>query len=108
MGDNERSLAMFGQDKLKPDARDAALAAALAALSRQGVTASAAVDAYSTDLMLAGVSDGDEHTDDHYREHGSSLHAFEAYHVARQAAAAEIAKFDPANEAFSVLFSMGR
>ena len=108
MGDNERSLAMFGQDRLKPDARNAALAAALADLSREGVSASAAVHAYSTDLILAAISDGDEHTDDHYREHGASLRAFRAYHAAREAAAAEIAKFDPANEAFSVLFSMGR
>lgn len=106
MGDNKRSLAMFGQDKLEPDARDAALAAALAVLSRDGISESAAVHSYSTDLMLAAVSDGDEHTDDHYREHDASLRAFEAYHAAREAAAAEIAKFDPANQGFSILFSM--
>lgn len=106
MGENEPSLEMFDQEKLKPEARDAALAAALAVLSGEGVSASAAVHAYSTDLMLAAVSEGDEHTDDHYREHGASLRAFEAYHAARDAAAGEIARLDAANAGFYVLFSL--
>lgn len=106
MNDNEASLQMFDQDKLRPEARHAALASALAVLSREGVSASAAVHAYATDLMLAAVSDGDEHTDDHYREHGARLHAFEAYHAARYAAEAEIAEHDPANAGFCILFSL--
>lgn len=106
MNDNEASLAMFGQDKLQPDARRAAVAAALALLAREGVSAAAAVHAYSTDLMLAAVSDGAAHTDAHYRQHGASLRAFDVYHAARSAAAATIAEHDPANAWFHVLFSL--
>lgn len=106
MNDNEGSLQMFGQDQLKTEVRDAALAAALAALLREKVTPAAAVRAYGVDLLLAGVSDGQEHTDGHYREHGASLHAFEAYWAAKDAAKAEIAKLDPANAGFVVLFSV--
>jgi hypothetical protein len=104
MNDNEASLQMFDQEKLAPEVRDAALAAALAVLSREGVSASAAVHAYSMDLMLAAVSEGAEHTDDHYRERGASLHAFEAYHASKGAAEAEIARLDPANASFKILF----
>ena len=95
MNDNEASLHFFDQDKLRPEVRHAAIAAALAVLSREGVSASAAVHAYSTDLMLAAVSDGDEHTDGHFQEHGSSLRAFSAYHAARDVAEEEIANHDP-------------
>ena len=40
MNDNEASLQMFDQDKLRPEARHAALASALAVLSSEGVSAS--------------------------------------------------------------------
>lgn len=106
MNDNEASLKMFDQERLKPEARYSALAAALAVLSREGVSPPAAVHAYATDLMLAAVSDGEEHSDAHYREHGASLHAFEAYHAARDAAVEAIARLDPANADFCVLFSV--
>ena len=106
MNDNEGSLQIFDQDKLQPEVRDAALASALAVLSREGVGAAEAVRAYGIDLMLAGVSDGEEHTDDHYREHGASLRAFEAYHAAKEAAETEIANIDPANAGFVVFFAL--
>jgi len=108
MGDDEASLTMFDQDKLKPDARHAALAAAFNVLTRDGVSAAAAVHAYSTDLLLAEGLEPDERTDDHFREHGASLKACETYSAARDAAAAEIAKRDSANSGFPVLFSLAR
>lgn len=106
MNDNEASLEMFGQDKLKPEVRHAALAAAHAALSRGGVTATEAVRAYGVDLLLAEGLEPEERTDEHFREHGASLRACEAYHAAVDAAEAEIAKRDPANACFHVLFSV--
>lgn len=106
MNDHEASLQMFDQDKLKPEARHAALAAAHAALSRDGVTAVQAVSAYGVDLLLAEGLEPEERTDEHFREHGASLKACEAYHAAVGAAEAEIAKRDPANSCFHALFSV--
>jgi hypothetical protein len=106
MNDNEASLAMFDQAKLKPDVRHAALATAHAILSREGITAAAAVRAYGVDLLLAEGLEPEERTDEHFREHGASMKACEAYYVARDAAAAEIAKLDPANSGFKILFSL--
>lgn len=103
---SEPSLVMFDQDKLKPEARHAALAAAHSALSRDGVTAADAVGAYGVDLLLAEGLEPEERTDEHFREHGASLKACEAYHAAVDAAEAEIAKRDPANSCFPVLFSV--
>lgn len=100
------SLAMFDQNKLTPEARDAALAAAFAVLSREGVAASDAVAAYRVDLLLAEGLAPDERTDDHFRDHGASLHAAEAYCAAREAAEAAIAQHDPANAGFRILFSL--
>lgn len=104
MSVSEPSLVMFDQDKLKPEARHAALAAAHAALSRDEVTAADAVGAYGVDLLLAEGLEPDERTDEHFREHGASLKACEAYHAAVEAAEAEIARRDPVNSCFHVLF----
>lgn len=106
MNDNEASLEMFGQDKLKPEVRDAALAAARAALSREGITAAQAVSAYGVDLLLAEGLEPDDRTDEHFREHGASLKACGAYYAAVDAVEAEIARRDPANACFHVLFSV--
>lgn len=106
MNDNEASLQMFDQDKLRPEVRDAALAAAHAALWRDGVAAAEAVRAYGVDLLLAEGLEPEERTDEHFREHGASLKACESYYAARDAAVAEIAKHDPANAGFRVLFSL--
>ena len=106
MNDNEASLQMFDQDKLKPEAREAALAAAHAALSRDGVTAAQAVGAYGVDLLLAEGLAPEERTDEHFREHGASLKAREAYYAARDAAANEISKHDQANSDFKILFTL--
>lgn len=96
-------LTIYGQDKLAPDMRVAALAAANAALSREGVTATEAVAAYGVDLLLAEALAPDERTDAHFREHGASLRATEAYCAARQAAETEIAR---RGARFTVLFSL--
>lgn len=97
------ALTIYGQDKLAPDVRAAALAAASAALSRDGVTAAEAVAAYGVDLLLAeGLAPG-ERTDAHFREHGASLRAAEAYCAARKAAEGEIAR---RGARFAVLFSV--
>jgi len=104
MQSTDAGIKMYDQEKLKPEVRDAALSAALSVLATKGVSPSDATRAYSTDLMLSAVSDGAEHTDDHYREHGASRHAFEAYHAAKDAAVAEIARLDPVREDFRVLF----
>ena len=106
MNDNESSLAMFDQERLKPEVRNAALAAAHAVLSREGITAATAVRAYGVDLLLAEGLEPDERTDEHFREHGASMKACEAYYAAVDAAEAEIAKRDPANSCFHVLFSL--
>lgn len=106
MNDNEASLQMFDQDKLKPEARHAALAAAHAVLSREGITPATAVKAYGVDLLLAEGLGPEDRTDEHFREHGASLKACVSYYAARDAAVAEIAKHDPANAGFRVLFSL--
>lgn len=106
MNDNESSLAIFDQDNLKPEVRHAAIAAAHAVLSREGITAAAAVRAYGVDLLLAEGLEPEDRTDEHFREHGASLKACEAYYAAVDAAAAEIAECDPANACFHVLFSL--
>lgn len=98
-------LKMFGQEKLKLDARDAALAAANAVLSRRGIPARDAVKAAGVDLLLAEGIQPDDRTDAHFREHGSSLSAAEAHDAAKEAAAAEIARLDPDNAGFAILFS---
>ena len=94
---------IYGQDQLAPDVRDAALAVAHAALSREGVTAAEAVAAYGVDLLLAEGLSPEEQTDLHFREHGASLRAAEAYCAARQAAETEIAR---RGARFAVLFSL--
>lgn len=106
MNDNESSLVIFDQDKLKPEVCHAAVAAAHALLSREGITSAAAVRAYGVDLLLAEGLEPEERTEEHYREHGASLKACEAYYAAVDAAEAEIAKRDPANSCFHVLFSL--
>lgn len=98
-------LSMFDQEKLKPEARVAALAAAQAVLERHGVSAAAAVAAYGVDLLLAEGLEVDERTDAHFAEHGASLTALSAYHAAREAAEVEIARLDPASAGFPILFS---
>ena len=97
-------LTIYGQEKLTPDARDAALAAAHAVLSREGVSAREAVQAAGVDLLLAEGLAPDERTDEHFREHGATLQAIEAHDAAKDAAAAEIARLDPANTGFAILF----
>lgn len=106
MNDNESSLTMFDQDKIKPEARHAAIAAAHAVLAREGITAATAVRAYGVDLLLAEGLEPEERTDEHFREHGASLKACEAYYAAVDAAETEIAERDPANSYFHVLFSL--
>ena len=106
MNDNEASLQFFDQEKLRPEVRHAALAAAHAALSRDGVTAPEAVRAYGVDLLLAEGLEPEERTDEHFQEHGATLKACDTYYAARNAAAAEIAKLDPAEAGFKVLFSL--
>lgn len=106
MNDNEASLRIFDQDKLTPGVRQAALAAAHAVLSREGITAEAAVRAYGADLLLAEGLPPEERTDEHYREHSASLKACEAYYAAVQAAETEIGKRDPANACFHLLLSL--
>ena len=96
-------LTIYGQDQLAPDVCDAALAAAHAALSREGVAATDAVAAYGADLPLAEGLTPEERTDAHFREHGASLRAAEAYCAAREAAEAEIAR---RGARFAVLFSV--
>lgn len=103
---NETSLAMFGQDTLESASRQAALTAAQSVLDREGVSAREAVDAYAVDLLLAEELDVAERTDAHFREHGASLKACEAYYAAVQAAETEIGKRDPANARFHVLLSL--
>ncbi|HWV60286.1 MAG TPA: hypothetical protein VN034_06515 [Sphingopyxis sp.] len=99
-------LTIYGQEKLKPDVRDAALAAAHAVLSREGVTPAAAVQAAGVDLLLAEGLEPDDRIDAHFREHGATLRAAEAHSVAVAAAQVEIARLDPDNAEFHVLFSM--
>ena len=99
-------LTIYGQEKLAPDARDAALAAAQSVLSREGVSAREAVQAAGVDLLLAEGLAPDERTDEHFREHGATLQALEAHDAAKDAAAAEIARLDPANTGFAVLLSV--
>jgi hypothetical protein len=99
-------LAIYGQEKLRPDARDAALAAAHAVLSREGVSAREAVQAAGVDLLLAEGMEPDERTDEHFREHGATLRAAEAHGAATEAAQAEITRLNPGNAGFHVLFSM--
>ena len=106
MNDDHGTLAMFGQDTLEPAVRQAALTAALAVLARQGVTAPEAVKAYAVDLLLAEGLSESERTDAHFREHGASLQAAEAYCLAREAAEAEIARHDTDGARFAVLFSV--
>lgn len=98
-------LTIYDQDKLTPEARDAAISEANAVLSREGVSAREAVQAAAVDLLLAEGLKPDERTDEHFREHGATLHALNAYDAAKDAAAAEIARLDPANVGFAILFS---
>ncbi|HEV7340145.1 MAG TPA: hypothetical protein VGN68_00780 [Sphingopyxis sp.] len=100
------NLAFYGQDALAPEVRQAALSAAQAVLSSDGISAREAVEAYAVDLLLAEGLDVAERTDAHYREHGSSLRAAEACSAAQEAAEAEIVRLDPAYEGFGVLFSL--
>jgi len=97
------ALTIYGQDQLAADVRAAALAAANAALSREAVTAAEAVAAYGVDLLLAEALTPDERADAHFREHGASLRAAEAYCAAREAAEAEIAR---RGARLAVLFSL--
>lgn len=97
-------LTIYDQERLRPDVRDAALAAAHAVLSREGVSAREAVQAAGVDLLLAEGLAPDERTDEHFREHGAALQAIEAHDAAKDAAAAEIARLDPANTGFAILF----
>lgn len=102
----EAGLKMFGQEKLNLDVRDAALAAANAVLSRRGIPARNAVKAAGVDLLLAEGVKPEERTDARFREHGSTLSALEAHEAASEAAASEIARLDPANADFAILFSV--
>ena len=103
-------LSIYGQDNLKIDVRDAALAAANAVLSRTGITAREAVKAAGVDLLLAEGLEPEERSDAHFREHGSTMSALEAHleahNAAKDAAAAEIARLDPDNADFVILFSV--
>lgn len=99
-------LTIYGQEKLSPEVRDAALAAAHDVLSREGVSAREAVQAAGVDLLIAEGLEPDERTDDHFREHGATLHAAETHSAATEAAQAEIARLDPDNAGFHVLFSV--
>lgn len=99
-------LSIYGQENLRPDVRDAALAAAHAVLSREGLSAREAVQAAGVDLLLAEGLEPDERTDDRFREHGATLRAAEAHDAAREAAQAEIARLDSGNAGFHVLFSV--
>ncbi|SBV31128.1 protein of unknown function [uncultured Sphingopyxis sp.] len=99
-------LIIYGQEKLTPDARDAALAAAHAILSREGVSAREAVQAAGVDLLLAEGLAPDERTDEYFSEHGATLHAIEAHDAAKDAAAGAVARLDPANTGFAILFSV--
>ncbi|WP_137871492.1 hypothetical protein [Sphingopyxis sp. 2PD] len=106
METNDSRLAMFGQDTLEPEVRQAALTAAQTVLAREGVTAHDAVKAYAVDLLLAEGLNETERTDAHFREHGARLQAAEAYCLAREAAEAEIALHDNDGARFAVLFSV--
>jgi hypothetical protein len=99
-------LSIYGQDNLKIDVRDAALAAANAVLSRTGITAREAVKAAGVDLLLAEGLEPEERTDAHFREHGSTMEALEAHNEARDAAAAEIARLEPDSADFVIMFSV--
>lgn len=99
-------LSIYGQDNLKIDVRDAALAAANAVLSRTGITAREAVKAAGVDLLLAEGLQPEDRSDAHFREHGSTMSALEAHNAAKDAAAAEIARLDPDNADFVILFSV--
>ena len=99
-------LTIYGQEKLRPEARDAALAAAHDVFLRESVSAREAVRAASVDLLLAEGLEPDERTDEHFREHGATLRAAETHSVATEAAQAEIARLDPDNAGFQVLFSV--
>lgn len=105
MNDNG-TLAIYGQDALAPEVQRAALSAAHAVLSGDGISAREAVEAYAVDLLLAEGLDAAERTDAHYREHGSSLRAADSYSAAQEAAEAEIVRLDPPYEGFRVLFSL--
>ncbi|MDT7527791.1 hypothetical protein OVY29_03825 [Sphingopyxis sp. SE2] len=99
-------LTIYGQEKLRPDVRNAALAAAHAVLSREGVSPREAVQAAGVDLLLAEGLAPDARTDEHFREHGATLHAAETHSAATEAAQAEIMRLDPANAESHVLFSV--
>ena len=103
---NRPQLAMFGQDTLEASVRQAALTAAQVVLAREGVTAQEAVKAYAVDLLLAEGLSENERTDAHFLEHGTSQQAAEAYCLAREAAEAEIARHNPDDLRFAVLFSV--
>ncbi len=98
-------LTIYGQEKLTPDVRDAALAAAHAVLSREGVSAREAVQAAGIDLLLAEGLEPGERTDEHFRDHGATLRAAEAHSAAIEAARAEITRLDPANAGFVIRFT---
>lgn len=106
MNDDEASLQIFDQEKLEPEVRHAALAVAHAVLARGGITAATAVRAYGVDLLLAEGLEPEDRTDEHFREHGASLTACEAYYAARDAAADEVSKHDHANSGFKILFTL--
>ena len=99
-------LTIYGQEKLAPDVRDSALAAAHDVLSREGVSAREAVQAAGIDLLLAEGLEPEDRTDKHFREHGATLRAAEAHGAATEAAQAEIARLDPDNAGFQILFSV--
>lgn len=106
MDASDARLGMFGQDTLEPAVRQAALTAAQEVLAREGVAAQEAVKAYAVDLLLAEGLSESERTDAHFREHGASLQAAEAYCLAREVAEAEIARHNPDGTRFAVLFSV--
>ena len=106
MNDARSRLTIFGQEKLDPKVRDAAIAAAQAVLLREGVSARAAVKAAGVDLLLAEGLSPDERSDDHFREHGATLREVEAHDAAKEAAQAVIARLDPEYAGFHVMFSV--
>ena len=99
-------LTIYGQEKLTPDAREAALAAAHAVLSREGISAREAVQAAGIDLLLAEGLEPEDRTDEHFREHGATLQALETHDAAKVAAAGAVARLDPANTGFAIMFSV--
>lgn len=106
MSGNDAPLTFYDQEKLDPTVRDAAISAANALLAERGISIAAAIRAYQAELLLADELDGAELTEEDFQTHGSSLRACDAYHDARDAASAEIARLDPARADFKILFTL--